>query len=290
MAAHGSQMARYIGSVNVESRQSGSGHLFTATHIVSKGLGREMTSPIPVEASYIASVQIKPITRHELWKSGKLSNSIPYLKDSLSVVHLAEEPRIYLPEAFECLQLHLPESALRSYAEANHDTRTTDIEVKPGEIDRVLAHLAQALLPSLHDKGRVGDLYFEQLTLAMVSQILNGHTVPQTLKSASFLSRAQLSKAKELMALTPQISLLDIARECDFPASRFATAFRAAEGVSPSQWQRRERLEQAKQLLTGSSLSLKAIAERCGYADQGHFTRAFSSGTGVTPGAWRRDR
>ncbi|MBA2590335.1 MAG: helix-turn-helix transcriptional regulator, partial [Alphaproteobacteria bacterium] len=33
-----------------------------------------------------------------------------------------------------------------------------------------------------------------------------------------------------------------------------------------------------------------AIAAACGFADQSHFTRAFSRHTGTTPGQWRRQK
>jgi AraC-like DNA-binding protein len=74
------------------------------------------------------------------------------------------------------------------------------------------------------------------------------------------------------------------------PESRFVRLFRMTTGMPPYRWVRAFRLEQAKELLFNSSLSLAQIAYDCGFADQSHFTRAFAAATGTTPGAWRRAR
>jgi AraC-like DNA-binding protein len=47
------------------------------------------------------------------------------------------------------------------------------------------------------------------------------------------------------------------------------------------------RLERARELLTGTSLSLNQIAEVLGYADAANFTRAFKRWTGVSPSHYR---
>ena len=51
---------------------------------------------------------------------------------------------------------------------------------------------------------------------------------------------------------------------------------------------RRLRIEFATRALLTSDVSLAAVAQAAGFADQGHFTRAFKAATGYTPGAYRR--
>jgi AraC-like DNA-binding protein len=46
-------------------------------------------------------------------------------------------------------------------------------------------------------------------------------------------------------------------------------------------------MQTACQLLVSSSLALAQVADRCGFADQSHFTRDFRSLTGMTPRAYR---
>jgi AraC-like DNA-binding protein len=46
-------------------------------------------------------------------------------------------------------------------------------------------------------------------------------------------------------------------------------------------------MQTACQLLVSSNLALAQVADRCGFADQSHFTRDFRSLTGMTPRAYR---
>ena len=49
----------------------------------------------------------------------------------------------------------------------------------------------------------------------------------------------------------------------------------------------RERIQRAKELITGSSLSLTQISLECGFCDQAHFCHMFTRSEGVNPMTWR---
>jgi AraC-like DNA-binding protein len=72
-------------------------------------------------------------------------------------------------------------------------------------------------------------------------------------------------------------------------SSRFAAyrAFRAAFGLSPSEYQRQLRLRAARRLLA-RGLPAASVAADVGFADQAHLTRWFSRYYGVTPAAFQR--
>ncbi len=63
--------------------------------------------------------------------------------------------------------------------------------------------------------------------------------------------------------------------------------FKRAFGCSPRDMMLRLRIQHAKNLLLESSLSIKEIADRCGYQRQHEFARAFRQHTGSAPTAWR---
>ena len=48
------------------------------------------------------------------------------------------------------------------------------------------------------------------------------------------------------------------------------------------------RIERAREMLARSALPIKAVAAECGFSDQAHLTRLFSSAYGQTPAAFRR--
>ena len=64
--------------------------------------------------------------------------------------------------------------------------------------------------------------------------------------------------------------------------------FREATGRPPLAWLQDLRIRSAKELLEATNLSVKEIAFRVGYQDQGHFARLFTRGMTIGPGEYRR--
>jgi transcriptional regulator GlxA family with amidase domain len=88
--------------------------------------------------------------------------------------------------------------------------------------------------------------------------------------------------------LDEAVPLAELARACKLSPGHFARAFRQATGQPPHRWLMEQRIEKAKQLLVDTTLSLAQIAQRCGFADQSHFTRVFVQLVQSSPGQWRR--
>ena len=57
-------------------------------------------------------------------------------------------------------------------------------------------------------------------------------------------------------------------------------------GTSPHRYQLMRRLERAREAIHRAR-SLADVASEMGFADQAHFTRAFASAFGLTPGRYR---
>jgi len=70
--------------------------------------------------------------------------------------------------------------------------------------------------------------------------------------------------------------------------THFSRAFRYHLRMTPNTYRRRARVRLASQLLLSSTNGLSAIAQRCGFFDQSHFTHVFGEVTGVTPAEYRR--
>jgi AraC-like DNA-binding protein len=65
-----------------------------------------------------------------------------------------------------------------------------------------------------------------------------------------------------------------------------ARQFRIALGTSPHRYQVMRRLEYARAAIHHAR-PLAAVASEAGFADQAHFTRAFTAAFGLTPGRYR---
>jgi len=86
------------------------------------------------------------------------------------------------------------------------------------------------------------------------------------------------------------LRVADLAAEAAVHPVSVARAFRRFYGLTPGEYLRRLRLEQARDRVRGSPASLAAIALECGFADQSHLTRAFRRRYGIPPGRWRRQK
>ena len=126
---------------------------------------------------------------------------------------------------------------------------------------------------------------------AYLSQTHNVVSLPPPAVRGGF-APWQLRRAKDMLLSHPDepVSLVELARACKLSRGHFARAFRQTTGQPHHRWRMEQRLERAKQLLVGSTLSLAEIAQTCGFADQSHFTRAFAQLTHASPGQWRRHR
>ena len=88
-------------------------------------------------------------------------------------------------------------------------------------------------------------------------------------------------------SLGEALSVTSLAEIASLSASHFSRAFKATTGETVWVYVQRRRAERAMELLRATRLPIVEIANRCGFAHQGHFTSAFKRHFGVTPGAFR---
>lgn len=108
-------------------------------------------------------------------------------------------------------------------------------------------------------------------------------------QSQARLSVWQERTAKKLMMdnLEGCLPISAVAKECCLSRSHFSRAFKNSTGHCPRDWLRLARLSMARELLQRTDFSISQVGLACGFADQPHFTRAFSKKFGVAPGKWR---
>lgn len=101
------------------------------------------------------------------------------------------------------------------------------------------------------------------------------------------LARARQAIDENLDASLPNAVLCQIAFISE---SKLARLFKQAEGATPQEYARRQRMERARELLERSDLSLAEVARACGFKRQGSFSEAFRARYGCTPRAFRAAR
>jgi AraC-like DNA-binding protein len=88
--------------------------------------------------------------------------------------------------------------------------------------------------------------------------------------------------------LGESLTVDDLARAAMFSKFHFTRVFARATGVSPGRFLSALRLQQAKDLLVSTSLSVADISMRVGYNSVGTFSSRFSRSVGMPPTAYRR--
>lgn len=104
------------------------------------------------------------------------------------------------------------------------------------------------------------------------------------------LTAWQFSAAKRFMLerLPDRLSIGEVASALALSKSYFVRSFTNTMGVAPYNWLVGQRINEARELLTHTTIPLAQIALECGFTDQSHFTNAFRRWVGTTPSKWRR--
>ncbi len=88
--------------------------------------------------------------------------------------------------------------------------------------------------------------------------------------------------------LAKEINIAALSSLTQLSRADFSSLFRRSFGVPPKQYISLRRISRAKYLLWRTKLSVKEIAEQCGYENKYFFYRIFKKYTGVTPSQYRR--
>lgn len=84
------------------------------------------------------------------------------------------------------------------------------------------------------------------------------------------------------------LSLDDLARSAMISKFHFLRTFRRVTGVTPGRFLSAVRINEAKHLLSTTTLSVAEISVQVGYGSLGTFTRRFTECVGLSPTAYRR--
>ena len=84
-----------------------------------------------------------------------------------------------------------------------------------------------------------------------------------------------------------QLSVTDLAKAVNLSPWRLYHIFKSETSVSPQQYLRALRMEQARKLLQTTFLSVKQVMIEVGLRDESHFVRDFKSAYGVSPARFR---
>jgi AraC family transcriptional regulator len=267
--------------------------LLAVTRLRSDAALAERTTPIPPEQALAVSLHLRAASGAELWYGGRSERVGPHRPEgAVSIIDLEREPAVYIGSAFDMVQFYVPRPALVDIAQDHDAPRIDNLSWPFGQVDATVQHMTLSIFPVLERPELASGLYVDHVVLGLVSYFAyayGGMRVPESSMRGG-LAPWQERRAKEMLSanLDGEISLAELASECELSRSHFARAFKRCTGTSPHRWLLERRVETAKDLLLESDRSIVDIALACGFADQSHLTRVFSNMVGKSPGAWRR--
>ena len=146
-----------------------------------------------------------------------------------------------------------------------------------GEARRLMEAIRQNVLCG-HSLDAAGNL------LRLFARLSPGAQVPDDPVRRMIHAEAEYIHAH----IAEPINFDECARRCCLSRSRFSHLFADYVGDPPHRYQRRLRMEQARELLSYSDLSVSEIAAQLGYGDSLYFSRIFRKTVGQSPSAFRR--
>ena len=130
------------------------------------------------------------------------------------------------------------------------------------------------------------------LSVAMVYQLLN-NILEHCLLSINPSKEAGL--ARDIAAYiedhyTQDIDSAQLSHRFGYTTAHLCRKFKAATGLTPMNYLKIYRLEQAHKAIVNSDDSIGEIAARCGYSDSNYFTRCYTAHFGMPPTHYRKSK
>jgi AraC-like DNA-binding protein len=154
-----------------------------------------------------------------------------------------------------------------------------------------VAHLLGLIESELRRPSLGSRLMIDGLLRAIAGLLVSNDAVTHTETCERiYLSPPKLKRVIGFIEtnLQESIGLDDLARAAGLSPNHFLRVFKLATGETPYHFLRARRLEKARQLLAENTMPLAELALECGFANQAHFTAAFSREVGIPPGRYRR--
>jgi AraC family transcriptional regulator len=242
---------------------------------------------------YVVKLYLAPVGKQVGSQGGK-SLLVPPRRAGETVIRdVSDLALCHVTNPIDALSFNLPETALTRWVENRHQVKRLQLKLQTGlsVMDQTLMAFGRAALVTLENSEHAAQFFVDHLMAGVCSYLFDRFAEPSG-KTNGGLAPWQERRAKELIEsrLGAQLSLDELAFECDLSVAHFARAFRQTMGETPHRWLMRRRVQTAQLLLLSTDKPLAQIAVECGFVDQAHFTNKFARLVGVPPGAFRREQ
>lgn len=182
---------------------------------------------------------------------------------------------------YEYRMLHVRESLVREVlCDATGRSAAMPLFDDPVVTDAPLAAAVRTLHSAVAERDELA--YDESVRRLVVAMVRRRATRTATVRATD----ANVERARARLLADPHVTADELAAVAGCSRFSLYRGFRAAYGLSPSQFRRQAQLRNARCDIA-SGRALADIAASWGFADQSHFTRWFTKVYGITPGTYR---
>ncbi len=206
------------------------------------------------------------------------------------LLHFPHRNRYWLPpesESWEFVYLCLNGRELvrlwREMALINGPLTKLNPESEPVDIlCEIYSRAMDGLLESPFDMSSLS----YQLAMSLLKTLASRQGKPAEAERPEAVKKA-LAFCQERLG-DPSIGVKEIAAAAGLSRHHFSRLFEASQGVSPAACLKGLRLKEAARLLQMERLSVKEVADACGFGDSSYFCRVFRECFGISPEGFRR--
>jgi len=206
------------------------------SHIASQTAMPGPTLAPPVESAFALHVHHRPLLTGDIWLDGRHDSLGPVGQSGILIFDLRSEPVAQLHEGFEFSRFHFSRAAVEDLAYEQGMRKLGELFVEHGRADRVVYHLALALLERVEFFGTERDTLFQDsISLSLLAHVAQqyGRASARHLEVGTF-APWQYRRVCEWVDshLHAAISVADISALVDLSPSHFSRVFRRSTGLN----------------------------------------------------------
>lgn len=186
------------------------------------------------------------------------------------------------------LSIHYDASFIRKLNDEFSNSLGFKLIPKLGFEHEVIQQAARCIANEVNYKCATSSLIAKSYATAIILEMFRySSTTVQPTKGG--LSPTCLSKVVRKIEsdITKPICIDELAEEAGLSNSHFIRAFKQSTGYAPYSYVSNCRVENAKNLLKLTAMSITEIALQCGYSSSSHFSNTFRQKMGTTPTKFR---
>ncbi len=275
-----------VGRIARAIREDGTAQPLPGLHLARSSLPTEPLHGVLVPSVCVIAQGSKEVL---LGESRYRYDPSHYLLASVELPHVSRVLEASKERPYLSLRLDLaPTLVGEVLLEAGHTSPPGEASVRASAVSPLDGHLLDAFvrLTRLLDAPAEARVLLPLLTREMIYRLLVGEQGGR-LRHLAILGGYTPSIARAIERLRQDfdqpLRIESLARELGMSVSVFHHHFKAVTAMSPLQFQKRLRLQEARRLLLGEDLDAASAAYRVGYHDASHFNREYKSLFGVPP-------